>query len=278
MSGPKRNPDKLNTIGVVVVGICGAVLVYVTIIALQAFYMNNTSEIQTMADYGGQDKTAKGRRADEMRNINEAGKNAVGPGQEPTFRIPISAAMKLVEEDAKKDPSHLIPALPPSTKPSIDPVFGRPKPVAPPAAPGGAAAPTAAPAGEGSAAATPPAVPMSPTGAPGQPQPVPGAGGVPAGQTPSTGVPTPNPTTGGERKTPANAQPAPGTQVTPNPTTAPAQPKSPTQPASDATKTTKPATQPKTTTAPKATPKTTTPKAPAQPKADPTKGSAAPTP
>ena len=29
MSGPKRNPDRLNTIGVVVVGICGAVLVYV---------------------------------------------------------------------------------------------------------------------------------------------------------------------------------------------------------------------------------------------------------
>ncbi len=58
MSGPKRNPDKLNTIGVVVVGICGAVLVYVTIVALQAFYMNNTSELQTMADYGGQDLTA----------------------------------------------------------------------------------------------------------------------------------------------------------------------------------------------------------------------------
>ena len=55
MSGPKRNPDKLNTIGVVVVGICGAVMVYVTIVALQAFYINDTSEIQTMADYGGQD-------------------------------------------------------------------------------------------------------------------------------------------------------------------------------------------------------------------------------
>ena len=63
MSGPKRNPDKLNTIGVVVVGICGAVMVYVTIVALQAFYMNDTSEIQTMADYGGQDTTAKAHKA-----------------------------------------------------------------------------------------------------------------------------------------------------------------------------------------------------------------------
>src|SRR5215468_5546719 len=111
MSGPKRNPDRLNTIGVVVVGICGAVLVYVTIVALQAFYMNNTSEIQTMADYGGQDVTAKGHKADEMRNITEAGKNAVGPGQQPTFRIPIDYAMKDVVDEAAKDPSHLIPAL-----------------------------------------------------------------------------------------------------------------------------------------------------------------------
>ena len=64
MSGPKRNPDSLNTIGVVVVGICGAVMVYVSITALQAFYMNDTSELQTMADYGGQDtiaKTSQGR-------------------------------------------------------------------------------------------------------------------------------------------------------------------------------------------------------------------------
>src|SRR5512132_3504528 len=113
MSGPKRNPDKLNTIGVVVVGICGAVLVYVTIVALQAFYMNDTSEVQTMADYGGQDTTAKGHKADELRNITEVGKNAAGG----TFHIKIDDAMKLVERDAAKDPTHLVPALPASTKP-----------------------------------------------------------------------------------------------------------------------------------------------------------------
>ncbi|MFT3693526.1 MAG: hypothetical protein QM831_10335 [Kofleriaceae bacterium] len=67
--GPKRNPDSLNTIGVVVVGICGAVMVYVTITALQAFYMNDTSEVQTMADYGGQDTTAKSHKAAEMDHL-----------------------------------------------------------------------------------------------------------------------------------------------------------------------------------------------------------------
>ena len=184
MSGPKRNPDKLNTIGVVVVGICGAVLVYVTIVALQAFYMNDTSEIQTMADYGGQDTTAKTHRAAEMGNITEYGKNAAAPNATQTFHVPIDQAMKDVIDSAKTDPSHLVPALPPAQKPTIEPVFGRPKPIAP------AAPPPAAPAagsgagsgsGSGSAAAAPTgttAAPMAPTGVAHEPQPVAGAGGA----------------------------------------------------------------------------------------------------
>ena len=179
MSGPKRNPDKLNTIGIVVVGICGAVLVYVTIVALQAFYMNDTSEVQNTADYGGQDITAKGHKADELRNISELAKNGDGK----TYRMKIEDAMNLVIRDAQKDPSHLIPALPPSTKPTIQPVFGRPKTLAAPAAPSapaegsgaGSAAGSAAGSGAGSAA------PMAPTGAAHEPQPVPGAGGTAGG-------------------------------------------------------------------------------------------------
>ena len=116
MSGPKRNPDKLNTIGVVVVGICGAVLVYVTIVALQAFYISDTSEIQTMADYKGQDTMAKTRKAEEMRNISEVVANAASPGMPATYRIDINTAIDRVIEDAKKDPAHLVPALPKSEK------------------------------------------------------------------------------------------------------------------------------------------------------------------
>lgn len=149
MSGPKRNPDKLNTIGVVVVGICGAVLVYVTIVALQAFYMNDTSEIQTMADYGGQETTAKDHRAKEMENIPD-----------------IQQAMRGVVEAAKTNPAQLIPGLPAADKPTIEPEFGRPKPLpaggAAPAAPapaapaGGATAPAeGSGSGSGSAATQP---------------------------------------------------------------------------------------------------------------------------
>jgi hypothetical protein len=69
--GAKRNEDSINTIGIVVVGICGAVMVYVSITALEAFYMNDTSELQTMADYGGQDTTAKSHKAGELRSLTE---------------------------------------------------------------------------------------------------------------------------------------------------------------------------------------------------------------
>lgn len=187
MSGPKRNPDKLNTIGVVVVGICGAVLVYVTITALQAFYMNDTSEIQSKADYDGQDKIARGKKADELRNIGEPAANAGNTG---TYRMKIEDAIKLVVDDAKKDPSHLTGSkLPAATKETIPPKFGRP-PIggaAPAPADGaGSAAPapapadgagSAAPAGAGSAApAAGSAAPQTPTGQ--------GSGGA-AGASPS---------------------------------------------------------------------------------------------
>src|SRR3954471_7339054 len=103
MSGPKRNPDRLNTIGVVVVGICGAVLVYVTIVALQAFYVNDTSEVQTMADYGGQDTDVKSLRTTQTGNITAyatsarpAAPKANEAAKPQTYHIPIDVAMKLV--------------------------------------------------------------------------------------------------------------------------------------------------------------------------------------
>ena len=111
MSGPKRNADALNTIGIVVVGICGAVLVYVTIVALEAFYVNDTSEIQTMADYGGQDIGARSLRTDQSNRIGEYGTNpkpaapkANEVAKTQSYRIPIDVAMKEVVSAAKSDP------------------------------------------------------------------------------------------------------------------------------------------------------------------------------
>ncbi len=202
MSGPKRNPDKLNTIGVVVVGICGAVLVYVAIVALQAFYQNDTSSIQHHADFGGMDITAKGHKADELRNISEP---AANPGGNGTYRMKIEDAMKLVADDAKGDPSHLTGSkLPPATKETIPPQFGRPKiggdTAAPPA---GGAAPagegSAAPAGAGSAA---PAG-TNPAGAAGS-----AAATTPTGQVGGGGAAGASPTAGAAQPAAGSAQPA----------------------------------------------------------------------
>lgn len=222
MSGPKRNPDRLNTIGVVVVGICGAVLVYVTIVALEAFYVNDTSEIQTMADYGGQDTVARSIRTEQINRINEYGTNprpAPPKGNEPvkpqTFRVPITHAMKLVVDGAKTDASALVPAVARSSTATVLPIFGRPKLTPPPAAatpspgtppPGppptgaapagaaGGAAGSAAGATTGSGAATgsgavAPSAPLVPTGAGTGPSPVGGAGPLDKPSTPATPPP-----------------------------------------------------------------------------------------
>jgi hypothetical protein len=128
--GPKRNPDKLNTIGVVVVGVCGAVLVYVTIVALQAFYMDDTSEIQTMADYGGNDIAASSVRSTQVDSINKFDSNAAAldPAKQ-TWRMPINRAMDKIVEDMKGHPetaANLVRGVAPSTTATVRPFFGRP--------------------------------------------------------------------------------------------------------------------------------------------------------
>jgi hypothetical protein len=190
MSGPKRNPDRLNTIGIVVVGLCGAVLVYVTIVALQAFYVNDTSEIQTLADYGGQDTGARSLRTEQLNRIGEYGSNpkpaapkANEAAKPQTYRVPVDVAMKLVVQGAKADASSLIPSVGRSDKGTVLPVFGRPKLLPAPAAPAGGAAPAP---GAGSAATTLPAAPQVPTGTGAGPSPVGGAGPLDKAATPGT--------------------------------------------------------------------------------------------
>ncbi|HET9988847.1 MAG TPA: hypothetical protein VFQ65_10005, partial [Kofleriaceae bacterium] len=154
-----------------------------SITALQAFYMNDTSELQTMADYGGQDTTAKSHKAEEMRNINEP--------QMGTPSITIDKAMDLIVRDAKDHPDRLVPgAQTEGFKPKASEVAqpGAPQlivvpapPPAPPAAAGsGSGSGSGSGAGAGSGSAN--AVPLHGTGSPAdKTQPVPGAGGAPKG-------------------------------------------------------------------------------------------------
>ena len=181
----KRNTDTLNNISIVVVGIVGAVLVYVSITLLQAFYMDDSAGVVSKADYEGQENTARSLRADQLSHIDMPVKNA---GKD-TFVIPISRAMELVVEDAKKDPANLIPAVGRSDKATIAAEFGRPKPLAA-AAPAAPAAPAAAP-GAADAAATLPAVPLTPTGAPPPGPPIDGSKSTAITPSPTAGDPPP---------------------------------------------------------------------------------------
>jgi len=248
MSGPHRNPDKLNSIGIVVVGICGAVLVYVSIVTLQAFYMNDTSDVQTMADYGGQDTTFKTLRAQQLDNLQKYEPKAPpqapkeGPTPPQTYSISIDDAIPLVVRSAKRDPSNLVPALGPANAPTVKPIYGRPHLLNEPAP--GAAPAGAAPAPAGAGTETPGAgssAPMTPTGGQG-----PGGGPPPGTQ----GQPLSNPS-----GAPAKAEPAANPSPKNEPA-APPQPKAGTAPAQPKAGGTTPA-QPKAGAAPKA---------PAQPK------------
>jgi len=189
MSGPKRNPDKINTIGIVVVGICGAVLTYVSIVALQAFYMDDSSEIQMMADYGGQDTSFKSIRTQQLENVKTYAPKAAPPAPKEgqpaapqTYTIAIDDAIRLVVESAKKDPSNLVPAIGPAVTPSVLPIFGRPKLIVPPApapAPGAAAPDAGSAAAPADGAGAGSSAPTTPTGGQG-----PGGGPPPGGATP----------------------------------------------------------------------------------------------
>jgi hypothetical protein len=157
---PKRNQDKVNSLTIVMIGICSAVLVYVSIAALQAFYSNDVADVQTMADYGGQDQGAKDLRSKQVGNISTVSKGAT-TDKGATFQIKIDDAMKKTLEAAKVDPADLVPMVGAQKTPTILPVFGRPKLIPAPAT---TPPPATDGSGSGSGSATEPAAPLVPTG------------------------------------------------------------------------------------------------------------------
>jgi hypothetical protein len=214
MEGAKKNQDKLNMVGIVVVGICGAVLVYVSIVLLEAFYMNDSSEVTTMADYGGQDTAVKSIKAAQQSNINTYARGpAPTGGGEQMFHISIDRAMSLVADEAKVDPSNLVPGVGKSEKTSIKPVFGRPQlgaAAGSAAAGSGSAAPAA-----GSGSATPAAGSGSDAGsAAGSAAPAAGSGSAAGSAAPAAGSGSAAPAAGSGSAAPAagsgSAAPAAG--------------------------------------------------------------------
>jgi hypothetical protein len=169
MDSPKKNPDTLNTIGIVTVGAVGSALVYLSIVGLQAFYVDETSQPDTLAAFGDQDKARASLKAGQVGNLTESRRMWTTDDGKQIVSVPIEAAKALVVREARVDPGNLVPAVRRSDKATMRPIFGRPialppPPVAPveppPVAPGdpvvpasGGAVPGATPPAEGAAPA-----------------------------------------------------------------------------------------------------------------------------
>lgn len=188
----KRGADALNIIGIVTVGVCGAVLTYVSVILLEAFYMNDTSQVERQTAF---------EAPQSLRNtVSALGRGNLDGTKEGS--IAIDEAMKLVVADAAKDPSNLVPSVGASTKPTVKAMYGRPEAITPaadtapgtggvapagtattppPAAPAGGQQPDVASPGAGTGAGSAPANPTPVAPTPTEPTTTPGAG-QPQGQ------------------------------------------------------------------------------------------------
>ncbi|MCE9572584.1 MAG: hypothetical protein K8W52_05460 [Deltaproteobacteria bacterium] len=205
MEAAKKNADRLNLVGIVVIGVCGAVLIYVSIVLLQAFYMNDSAEITTMADYGGQDSEVKSLKATQFNNITQVAHNAPAEGKPDTFRIGIEHAMDLVVADAKTDAANLVPSIGKADKATVKPIFGRPQKldaVPPPADPAAGSGTVDPAAGSGSAA------PAAGSGS-GSAAPAAGSGSGSAAPAAGSGSTAPAAGSGAAAPAPAPAAPAP---------------------------------------------------------------------
>lgn len=136
MEGAKKNPDRMNTIAIVTVGLTGAVLVYLSIIGIEAWYLNESSAVDHVAKFGKQAETRKTLKAEQVGKITEPRLGVVyGPNNVQLYTTPIDTAKELILRDVKVDPANLVPVIGKSEKATIEPWFGRPKPLTAPPTP-----------------------------------------------------------------------------------------------------------------------------------------------
>jgi hypothetical protein len=229
--GAKKNPDNLNTIGIITVGAVGSALVYLSIVGLQAFYVDETAVVDEVRSFGDQEKVRADLKATQTGNITDFLRKGNAADGRPVVSIGIDRAKSLIVADARVDAANLVPMVGRSDKGTIQPIFGRPVALPPPPTdavppPADGSVPGAVPpdgaAPPGAAPGTAPA-----TGAtPGQPNPGTGTPNSPTGNTPSAGdTPAPATREGVRPATPAPAvqPPAAGSGSAMPPAAAPAQ-------------------------------------------------------
>lgn len=172
---PKKAQDRVNTFGVVLIGAVAAVLLWVSVVALQAYYYSTAGKVESERASTGKGREVRDLKAEQRAYLQEG--KYVDP-KKGIVAIPLDDAMKLVLDDAKAGKPSLVPVIGAHDQPTVPAVSGRPPDnVASPTAPAGGAG--AAPAAPSAGATTEAGTPAAPTAAP------------PSGTTTST--PPPNP-------------------------------------------------------------------------------------
>ena len=179
MEGEAKQSDTLNIIGVVSVGLIGALGIYISFVGLQAFYEVEARAVEERRFADGKSDEFRSLQAQQEAEVNSYRWVSTAKG---TVTLKIERAMQVVVGEVKKgNAGNLVPALGPHDTPTVPAVFGRPpdnvqmpapaparKPApaggAGGAAPGtpGATTPGGAPAGKGQAAQPNAAQPANP--------------------------------------------------------------------------------------------------------------------
>ena len=144
MEGTRKAPDKLSLVNIVTVGVVGSLLVWVSIIALQAYYKNTLDAEEQVRLVEGQDVALRDTRAEESAKINHYTTRADALRKKNVVVVPVDRAMQLVVDELTQNPkASTTPDVGSQDQPTLQatPPY---KPVPPPAAEPAPAAPAPA--------------------------------------------------------------------------------------------------------------------------------------
>jgi hypothetical protein len=114
--------DKPNTLAIVTIGVASVLLLWASIVALQAYYANTFGAEMQRKFTEGQDGELRTLLAEQR-----AGLQALKRNDDETVRIPIDRAKQLVVAELRSgQPASLVPAVGPHLEPTVPAIWGRP--------------------------------------------------------------------------------------------------------------------------------------------------------
>ena len=121
--GVERNEDNVNGFAIAVVGISVAIVLYASIVALQAYYKQSENPEEQRRQSANQSDAMRNLRASQQAELDES--SYVGGGTE-FASIPLSDAMKKVVVDERAHKPTLVPVVPAHDKATVPAIPGKP--------------------------------------------------------------------------------------------------------------------------------------------------------